>query len=29
MFNHKDQNTLHKVGEPRPNPLWVIEQVKG
>jgi hypothetical protein len=29
LFNHKDQNTLHKVGEPQPNPLWVIEQAKG
>jgi hypothetical protein len=28
MFNHRDQNTLHKVGEPQPNPLWVIEQGK-
>jgi hypothetical protein len=28
VFNHKDQNTLHRVGEPQPNPLWVIEQGK-
>jgi hypothetical protein len=28
LFNHKDQNRLHKVGEPIPNPLWVIEQRK-
>ena len=29
LFNHKDQNRLFKVGEPQPNPLWVIEQSKG
>ncbi len=28
LFNHKDQNRLFKVGDPRPNPLWVIEQGK-
>lgn len=25
LFNHRDQNRLFKVGEPRPNPQWVIE----
>jgi hypothetical protein len=24
LFNHKDQNRLFKVAEPRPNPLWVM-----
>lgn len=24
LFNHKDQNRLFKVAEPKPNPLWVI-----
>lgn len=26
LFNHKDQNRLFKVAEPKPNPLWVIER---
>jgi hypothetical protein len=25
LFNHQDRNTLFKVGEPAPNPLWLIE----
>jgi hypothetical protein len=24
LFNHKDQNRLFKVAEPKPNPLWAI-----
>jgi hypothetical protein len=24
IFNHRDQNTLFKVGEPSPNPLSLI-----
>jgi len=23
-FSHRDQNTLHRIGEPKPNPLMVI-----
>lgn len=29
LFNHKDQNRLLKVGEPVPNPLWVIRNKAG
>ena len=25
-FRHQDRNTLVKVAEPKPNPLWVIRQ---
>lgn len=29
VFNHKDQNTLIKIGEPKPNPLALIVRQRG